>query len=165
MKQSKILSPRHVGIIVDNLDVMIKFYIGLGLTLRRRDYESGDFVNHLLGTPAGFEMETAKLILTNEEIPFAFQFNLELMKIIKPEKITSNSPPSLPFDIANKSSGLLDLAFTVEKLDTTINFILKHGGSLVNTPMKAYVGFPAVHVYTKDPEGNILHLAENLSDK
>ncbi|MDC1122777.1 hypothetical protein OAT11_05420 [Nitrospinaceae bacterium] len=163
MKQSKILSPRHVGIIVDNLDVMIKFYIGLGLTLRRRDYESGDFVNHLLGTPAGFEMETAKLILTNEEIPFAFQFNLELIKIIKPEKIASNTSP-LPFDITSKSSGLLDLSFTVENLDTTIDFILMHRGSVVNTPMKAHAGFPAIHVYTKDPEGNILHLAENLRD-
>ncbi len=44
----KILGHRHTGIIVHNFDKMLDFYIGLGLELRRRDFEEGQFVGHLL---------------------------------------------------------------------------------------------------------------------
>mgnify|MGYP004000639581 FL=1 len=46
----KVLANRHIGIIVKNFDRMLDFYVGLGLELRRRDIEKGQFVEKLLNT-------------------------------------------------------------------------------------------------------------------
>ena len=59
----KIIGLRHEGIVVDVFDKMLNFYIGLGLELRRRDYESGTFIEHLLNCQ-NIKLETAKLILS-----------------------------------------------------------------------------------------------------
>ena len=45
----KIISHRHTGLIVNDLDKMLDFYLGLGFELRRRDIEEGSFVNNLVG--------------------------------------------------------------------------------------------------------------------
>ena len=80
----KILANRHVGIIVHNFDKMLDFYIGLGFELRRRDSEEGPFVEKLLNAD-GIVLETAKLVLQDENIPIHYRFNLELMKIVNTE--------------------------------------------------------------------------------
>ena len=58
----KILEHRHTGLLVDDLDRMIEFYVGLGLVLKQRDLESGHFIDGLLNTES-IVLETAKLIL------------------------------------------------------------------------------------------------------
>ena len=64
----RILGHRHTGLIVDDLDRMIGFYVGLGLVLKRRDLESGPFVDGLLNTES-IVLETAKLILDVDDLP------------------------------------------------------------------------------------------------
>ena len=80
----KVLANRHVGIIVHNFDKMLDFYIGLGFELRRRDLEEGPFVEKLLNADS-IILETAKLVLQDENIPIHYRFNLELMKIANAE--------------------------------------------------------------------------------
>ena len=77
----KVLANRHIGIIVKNFDRMLDFYVGLGLELRRRDIEKGQFVEKLLNTD-NIILETAKLILQDESVPIQYRFNLELIKIV-----------------------------------------------------------------------------------
>jgi hypothetical protein len=95
----KILSLRHVGIIVDEFDKMLNFYIGLGLELRRRDYENVPFIEHLLNLK-GIRLETAKLILQDKNCPVHMRFNLELMKIINNDIEKNNN-------LFNKKSNFL----------------------------------------------------------
>jgi catechol 2,3-dioxygenase-like lactoylglutathione lyase family enzyme len=53
----KITGHRHTGIIVNHFDVMLDFYVGLGLVLRRRDNERARHYKDLLS-------------LSNENFPF-----------------------------------------------------------------------------------------------
>jgi predicted enzyme related to lactoylglutathione lyase len=58
--------------------------------------------------------------------------------------------------------GILDIAFTVDDIASVIDYIVREGGDLIGEPLKSPSGFPAYHCYARDPEGNVLHLAENL---
>ena len=161
----KILGHRHTGIIVQNLDKMLEFYIGLGLELRIRNVERGPFIYHLLNNK-NIVLETAKLILNDESVSIKHRFQLELM-MIKANK--SNVKKSLlekilsKFDLNNQPLGILDIAFTVDDIKAVIEYIDSNGGDIISKPMEAAVGFPALHSYARDPEGNVLHLAQNLT--
>ena len=159
----KILGHRHTGIIVNDFDKMLEFYVGLGLVLRRRDFEEGPFIDGLLGTDNIF-LETAKLILEDEDVPVKYRFQLELMKIRNKNVETKGIlGSSAKFNFFGRPIGILDIAFTVDDIDSVLMFIVKHGGNLIGEPLEAVAGFPALHCYARDPEGNVLHIAENLS--
>ena len=161
----KILANRHVGIIVHNFDKMLDFYIGLGFELRRRDSEEGPFVDKLLNAD-GIILETAKLVLQDENIPIHYRFNLELMKIVNTESDRKDNLVNIDdFDFKQRKTGVLDIAFTVDNIQSIIKFITDNGGDLISEPMQSIAGFPALHSYARDPEGNILHLAQNLKAK
>jgi len=159
----KILGHRHTGIIVNNFDKMLEFYVGLGLVLRRRDFEEGPFIDGLLGTN-NILLETAKLTLLEEDVPAKYRFQLELMKIknkeVEVKEMLGNSPK---FNFFGRPIGILDIAFTVDDIDSVLRFIVKHGGNFIGEPLESVAGFPALHCYARDPEGNVLHIAENLS--
>jgi catechol 2,3-dioxygenase-like lactoylglutathione lyase family enzyme len=87
----KILGHRHTGIIVNDFDKMLAFYLGLGLTLKSQAVEEGPFVNGLIGTE-GITLRTAKLVLENEELAIQHKFNLELMKIVSHEAANRQRP-------------------------------------------------------------------------
>ena len=139
---------------------MLEFYVGMGLLLRRRDLEQGVSIDSLLGTN-GIILETAKLVLEDKRNPIGYSFQLELMKIkdanYEDIKISKSS-----FDFASKSIGVLDLAFTVDDIIAVCNYIVLNGGDLIGEPLELVGGFPALHCYARDPEGNLLHLAQNL---
>ena len=159
----KILGHRHTGTIVDDFEKMLEFYIGLGLTLRRRDIEKGPFIDELLGTE-NIVLETAKLILENEELPIQHKFSLELMKIINDDvdQCANISKESGQFSFLDQTIGVLDIAFTVDDIGTVIEYVIDQGGELIGKPLESPSGFRAYHCYVRDPEGNVLHLAQNL---
>jgi catechol 2,3-dioxygenase-like lactoylglutathione lyase family enzyme len=154
----KIIGHRHTGIIVQDFEMMLEFYLGLGLQLRRRDVERGPFVEKLLGIE-GIILETAKLILYNEEIDYKYRFQLEIMNI--KNNISKQENTNEYFNIMEKQ-GILDLAFTVDNIEEVIQYILSKDGTILNQPIKTKVGYPALHLYATDPENNVLHLAQNL---
>jgi catechol 2,3-dioxygenase-like lactoylglutathione lyase family enzyme len=157
----KILGHRHIGIIVNDFEGMLKFYVGMGLVLRRRDLEQGAFVDGLLGTK-DILLETGKLVLEDKNNPIGYNFQLELMKINNKIEYIKND--LIAFDIFQRSSGILDLAFTVDDINAVRSFITLNGGDLIGEPLKVVSGFPALHCYARDPEGNVLHLAQNLDN-
>ena len=159
----KILEHRHTGLIVDDLDRMIEFYVGLGLVLKQRDLESGPFIDGLLNTES-IVLETAKLILEAEDVPAHKTFCLELMTLNhhrescaggKPQRLTED------FEFRTQPRGVLDIAFTVDDIGAVSKYILVHGGDIIGQTMNTTSGHPAFHCYARDPEGNVLHIAEN----
>ena len=158
----KILGHRHTGIIVCDFDVMLKFYLGMGLVLRRRDLEKGPMIDGLIGTK-GILLETAKLVLEDMNNPIGYSFQIELMKI-KNINIAYEKNKQVVFDFTKRPLGVLDLAFTVDDIIAIRNYIILNGGDLIGEPLKLVSGFPALHCYARDPEGNVLHLAQNLND-
>lgn len=158
----RILGHRHTGIIVNDLDRMLDFYVGLGLLLRRRDIEEGPFIDSLLGANK-ILLETAKLVLSNENHPLKYEFQLELMKVKNYKENQGEVIYSPKFDFYERPAGILDIAFTVDDINSVLMHIIKSGGSIVGEPLESVAGFPALHCYAQDPEGNVLHIAENLS--
>jgi catechol 2,3-dioxygenase-like lactoylglutathione lyase family enzyme len=157
----KILGHRHTGIIVHDLERMLNFYVGIGLVLRCRDIEKGEFIDGLIGVKE-ITLETVKLVLEDVRSPIGYSFQLELMKVITPHKTDSRTARG-NFDFLKRSSGVLDIAFTVDDVIAVNDFILLNGGDIIGTPLRSTSGFPALHCYVRDPEGNVLHLAQNLS--
>ena len=68
------------------------------------------------------------------------------------------------FNINSQPNGILDLAFTVDDIKTVSQYIVESGGQILGKIVQCIVGYPAFHCYAKDPEGNVLHLAQNISN-
>ncbi len=148
----KILDHRHTGIIVNNLEEMASFYVALGFKQTRRDLEQGDFVSHLIGLENS-TLETIKLALENGYI-------IELMKYISHEPSTRFNDDK--FGGPKYFFGYDHLGFTVDNIDEVITRVLSLGGELVSSPKSTNPGLPSIHAYVKDPEKNIIHLAQNI---
>ena len=148
----RILGHRHTGIIVNNLEDMASFYVALGFKQTRRDLEQGDFVSHLIGLENS-KLETIKLALENGYI-------IELMKYISHEP--STRPNEDKFGAPKYFFGYDHIGFTVDNIDEVIERILSLGGDLVSLPMSTNPGLPSIHAYVRDPEENIIHLAQNI---
>ena len=160
----KVLANRHVGIIVHDLDKMIDFYSGLGLIMKSYGsmLEKGEFIEGLLNSK-GIILKTAKLTIENDELPEKYWFVLELMTLNHEyNKGYSKSVNKAPFSFSDNENGVLDIAFTVDDINSVSEYVISHGGGVIGEVMKAAVGFPALHRYLFDPERNVLHLAENL---
>ena len=160
----KVLANRHIGILVHDLDKMINFYTGLGMILKGDGpmLEKGKFIEGLLSSK-GIILKTAKLTIENDELPEKYWFVLELMTLNhEHNKSYSKSVNKTPFSFSDNENGVLDIAFTVDDINSVSDYVISHGGGLIGDVMKAAVGYPALHRYLIDPEGNVLHVAENL---
>jgi predicted enzyme related to lactoylglutathione lyase len=160
----KVMANRHVGIIVHDLDKMIDFYTGLGMTMKSYGsmLEKGEFIEGLLSSK-GIILKTAKLTIENNELPEKYWFVLELMTLNhEHNKDYSKSVNKAPFNFTDNENGVLDIAFTVDDINSVSDYVVSNGGEIIGEVMKAAVGFPALHRYLLDPERNVLHVAENL---
>ena len=160
----KVLANRHIGILVHDLDKMIDFYTGLGMLMKSYGsmLEKGKFIEGLLSSK-GIILKTAKLTIENDELPEKYWFVLELMTLNhKHNKSYSNSVNETAFSFSENENGVLDIAFTVDDINLVSDYVVSNGGDLIGDTVKAAVGFPALHRYLLDPEGNVLHVAENL---
>ena len=155
----KVLGLRHVGCIVNDLKKMEAFYKGIGLVKVHENIETGSFIDHLLGTDK-IRLETVKMIIPEEDLPNHRCFCLELMRVID-TKSTKESRLRDKFEF-KKLQGFLDIAFTVDNIQSVCDYIIASGGDVLNNPIRNIVGFPALHCYGRDPEGNVLHICQHL---
>jgi catechol 2,3-dioxygenase-like lactoylglutathione lyase family enzyme len=147
----EILNHRHSAIIVNDLNEMVNFYVALGFRETRRDIETGEFISHMIDVPQA-HLLCAKIALKNG-------YTVELIKYINPVA----NPKILPTSSASRySHGLDHLGFTVDNIDEVVKFIVASGGRLISSPMLTNPGLPSRHAYVEDPEGNLIHLAENV---
>jgi catechol 2,3-dioxygenase-like lactoylglutathione lyase family enzyme len=146
----RILGHRHTAIVVENLDKSIEFYVALGFEQRRRDFEEGEFISHLIGIE-NIVLESAKLALPDGYV-------IELIQHV------SHLPPDraeVPVGYHPPKFGLDHLGLTVDNLDDVIAKIVSMGGRLITTPKWTNPGLPSIHAYVSDPENNLIHLSQN----
>jgi len=161
----KVLALRHIGIIVDNLDLMIQFYIGLGFQSRSRELEANSFVRDLTKLDLlGFE--TTKMYLdqkSRDNLEVNLPFVLELLK---PIYYNENSHiQKIVGGGTHLNFGMHDISLTVDDIEHVLEYVRLNNGCILSGPLKpvSQYAFPSLHSYCLDPEGNILHIAQNLS--
>ena len=142
-----ILNTRHVGLVVEDIEKSIKFYQALGLTVWKRQIESGGFISTVVGID-NVEIETVKLKVSDQSI-------IELL-----EYKSHKTKKTAEFYSSNKH-GCSHVSFTVENLDDIAGKITELGGSIVNLPCITDDGVFKV-MYCHDLDGIIIELVEEL---
>ena len=142
-----VISTRHTGFVVDDLERFINFYIGLGLKLISRKVESGEYIDKLVGLK-GTNLEWAKLSLPDNSV-------IEILKYHSHEERLNDIN-----QMANRL-GCSHLALTVQKIENVISYFLENGGSII----EGFQISPDKKVkvaYCYDFEGNIIEIVEEI---
>jgi catechol 2,3-dioxygenase-like lactoylglutathione lyase family enzyme len=147
----QILGHRHSALIVEDLDRIVKFYSVLGFKETRRDLEEGEFISHMIGVKNA-KLDCAKIALPNG-------YTLELIKYINP--VPAKRERILDTEKRYKF-GLDHLGFTVDNIEEVLKVIVQQGGRIISLPKLTNPGLPSIHAYVEDPEGNLIHMAENV---
>jgi catechol 2,3-dioxygenase-like lactoylglutathione lyase family enzyme len=137
----------HVGITVDDLDLVTAFFVGLGLEAEGRTFLEGDFLDTVCGIP---DSRTEVVMLR----PPGGGTGVELGRFVRPEH-----EPGTPGAMANVL-GLRNVCFEITDLRATVDRLAADGYHLVggvgqneNSWLMAYV---------RGPEGIVVALAEHI---
>ena len=137
-------SIRHAGIVVSNLDVSVKFYCDLlNLKVKSIANEEGEFLDNMLSRK-NVKNKVAKLTANN---------GTALIELIESESF-SNVLPRDFFTI-----GASHVAFTVDDLDKTYEYLLDNGVKFNAPPQKSPDGFAKV-TFCLDPDNTPIELVE-----
>ena len=137
----------HVGIVVEDLDAAVAFFVELGLELRGSGAVGGAWVDRVIGVP-DTRSEVAML-----ETPDG-QSRVELSRFHSPASLSGD--PEAP---AN-TRGLRHLAFLVDDVDDVLARLRGHGAELIGQ-IERYEDYYRL-CYVRGPEGVIVELAEQL---
>jgi catechol 2,3-dioxygenase-like lactoylglutathione lyase family enzyme len=137
----------HVGIVVDDLDAAIDFFVALGLRLEGRMEVTGRWVDRVIGLE-GVRSEIAMLQ------PPDGSGGIELSRFL--------TPPGRDGDRRAPANtlGLRHLAFPVDDVDAAVAAALAHGGELVGEVVRYEDAWRLC--YVRGPEGVLVELAERL---
>lgn len=137
----------HVGVVVDDLDAAVEFFVALGMEAGGGGSAEGDWVGRIVG-------------LDDVHTEFAFvqtpdgRSQLELIRFHSPTH--DGDDPAAP---ANKP-GIRHLCFAVDDIDAALARLRPHGGELVGE-VENYRGFYLL-CYVRGPAGIIVELAQKL---
>jgi catechol 2,3-dioxygenase-like lactoylglutathione lyase family enzyme len=137
----------HVGLTVDDIDVVTEFFVKLGLEASERMFVEGEFLDTVCAIP-GSRTEIVGL-----QAPGGGTW-LEVARFVRPDHV-----PGSPEAMANEL-GLRNVCFEVDDLQATVDELAADGYGLVggigeyeNTWRMAYV---------RGPEGIIVSLTERI---
>jgi len=138
---------RHTGIVVNEIENAIKFWVNLlGFKVIIDQIEEGEFIDKLLGLD-NVSVRTVKLAAQNGS-------QVELLHFI--------SHKSLPtWDGNPYKTGLTHIAFNVADISNVVSILEQNGYSQVNRYQKSLSGKVLV-CYVKGFEGLLLELVEQL---
>ncbi|WP_208606384.1 VOC family protein [Streptomyces silaceus] len=139
----------HVGVVVDDLEAAIAFFLELGMELEGRGPAEGDWVDRVVGLD-GVRVEFA-MVRTPDG-----HSKLELTRFHSPEVIDTE-PKVAP---AN-TLGLRRIMFAVDDIDDTVARLRRHGAELVGEIARFEEMFRLC--YVRGPADIIVALAEPLS--
>jgi catechol 2,3-dioxygenase-like lactoylglutathione lyase family enzyme len=140
----------HVGITVDDLDLVTAFFVGLGLDLEGRTFVEGEFIDTVTGIP---DARTEIVMLR----PPDGGTGIELSSFVRPDH-----EPGSPDARANEL-GIRNVCFEVADLQATLDSLAAHGYGLV--------GGIGQHeniwrmAYVRGPEGIVVSLAERVGSR
>lgn len=137
----------NVGIVVEDLDRAIEFFVELGLELEGRAAIEGEWAGRVTGL--GDQHVEIGMMKTPDG-----HSRLELSRFIRPAVIADHRKAPV------NALGYLRVMFAVDDLDQTLARLDKHGAELVGE----VVDYQGVYrlCYIRGPEGLLIGLAEEL---
>ncbi|MES3004438.1 MAG: VOC family protein [Pseudomonadota bacterium] len=140
----------NIGIVVENLDAAIEFFVELGLELEGRAPIEGDWADGVTGL-RGMRVEIAMMRTPDGHS------RLELSRFLAPAVAADhrNAPVN--------ALGYLRVMFTVEDIDDTLARLRNRGATVVGE----VVQYQDVYrlCYIRGPEGILIGLAEQLGQQ
>ena len=137
----------HVGIVVDDLQAAIDFFVELGLEPGGKGQVEGDWVERIIA------LDEVKVELAMLRTPDGHG-EIELVKFHSPP--TEGGDPHAP---AN-TPGIRHLAFLVEDIDAVVAGLQARGTELVGELVQYENSYRLC--YVRGPEGIIIELAEKI---
>jgi catechol 2,3-dioxygenase-like lactoylglutathione lyase family enzyme len=137
----------HVGVVVQDLDAAVEFFVDLGLELEGEGTVEGELVDRVIGLD-GASSKIAMLTTPDGEN------RLELTEFRSPPVADGN--PGAP----SNATGLRHLCFQVDHVDATVARLEARGAELVGELVR--YGDSYRMCYLRGPEGIIVELAEPL---
>jgi len=137
----------NVGIVVEDLDAAIEFFIELGLGLEGRALVEGEWAGRITGL--GTQRVEIAMMVTPDG-----HSRLEISRFLEPAVVADhrNAPVN--------ALGYLRTMFAVENLDDTLTRLGKRGAQLVGEVVQ-YENIYRL-CYIRGPEGILIGLAEQL---
>jgi len=137
----------NVGIVVDDLDAAVAFFIELGLELEGRGAVEGQWAGRVTGL--GDQQVEIAMMRTPDG-----HSRLELSRFIRPSVIEDHR------DAPVNALGYLRVMFAVEDIDDTLKRLRAHGAQLVGDVVR----YEDVYrlCYIRGPGGLLIGLAEEL---
>ena len=137
----------HVGVVVDDLEAAIEFFVALGLEVQGRDSVEGEQVDRIIG------LEGARSELAFVRTPDGHS-QIELVEFHSPPYAGARNPEP------SNAPGIRHLTFAVDDLDAVLADIRDHGAELVGE-VQNYENVYKL-CYVRGPAGIILELGERL---
>ena len=150
MAKNKLIRMDNVGIVVESLDEAIAFFAELGLQLEGRATIEGEWAGRVTGL-GNQHVEIAMMVTPNGHS------RLEISRFLTPPVVADhrNAPVN--------ALGYLRVMFTVDDIDETLVRLQKIGAQLVGEVVKYEELYRLC--YIRGPEGHLIGLAEQLSEK
>ncbi|MBX3179992.1 MAG: VOC family protein [Candidatus Hydrogenedentes bacterium] len=139
----------NIGIIVDDLDAMVAFFLELGLELEGKASVEGDWVDRLVAL-RGVRCDIAMLRTPDGH------GRIELSSFQKPK-----AHPADPHAPVN-TLGLRRLMFAVTDIDEVLGRLRKHGAELMGEMVQYEDHYRLC--YLRGPEGIMIALAQPLRE-
>jgi catechol 2,3-dioxygenase-like lactoylglutathione lyase family enzyme len=137
----------HIGVTVDDLDLVTRFFVGLGLEVSGRTFVEGEFLDTVCGIP------NSRTEIVGLQPPGGGTW-LELARFVRPDHA-----PGSPDAMANEL-GLRNVCFEVDDLQVTVDELVADGYGLVGG-VGEYEGIWRM-AYVRGPEGIIVSLTERI---
>lgn len=150
MVKSNVKRMDNVGIVVESLDDAIAFFTELGLELEGRATIEGEWAGRITGLGEQ-HVEIAMMVTPDGHS------RLEISRFITPSVIADHRHAPV------NALGYLRVMFAVDDIDVTLERLQKIGAQLVGD----VVQFQDLYrlCYIRGPEGILIGLAEQLSEK
>lgn len=137
----------HIGITVDDLDLVTEFFVGLGLEMEGRALLEGEFVDTVIGIP---DARTEIVMLR----PPGGGTGLELARFVRPDH-EPGSPDAMATEL-----GVRSICFVVEDLQGTVDGLAAAGYELVGGVGQHENVWLMAQV--RGPEGIVVSLSERI---
>lgn len=145
--ENKLIRMDNMGIVVEDLDLVVSFFTELGMNLEGKMVIEGEWAGQVTGL-GDQSVEVAMMVTPDGHS------RLELSRFIRPAVVADhrNAPVN--------ALGYLRVMFTVSDIDETLRRLKEHGAEVVDQ----VVNYQDVYrlCYIRGPEGLLIGLAEPL---
>ena len=139
----------NVGIVVENLDVAIEFFIELGLELEGRAPIEGEWAEGVTGLR---EMRVEVAMMRTPD----GHSRLELSRFLAPAVVADHRTAPV------NALGYLRVMFTVDDSDDTLARLRKHGAEVVGEVVQYENAYRLC--YIRGPEKSLIGIAQELGE-